>query len=202
MAENKKKTNTKKDAHAPTLYDPLTGLFNRDGFLKAIEDKTKNKEIGECVMVCLNVRNFKMVNSLFGTIKGDEILQSIGVLLREREQYGLLESISLATEMMRKRLLHPAIISACRTVDELDVYLDCLDKNELNDFKIFKIEYELYPMVVKNKNNYKFENKKETNHKSKRRNIKKGTRYKEDTETIIWKKIKNNLNMKRAEGYK
>ena len=53
---------------------------------------------------------------------------------------------------MKKRFLHPAIISACRNLNELDVYIDCLDKNELDDFKIFKIKYELYPMVVKQKN--------------------------------------------------
>ena len=57
--------------------------------------------------------------------------------------------------MMRKKFLHPAIISACRTLNELDVYLDCLDKNELEDFKIFNVKYELYPMVVKSYNNGK-----------------------------------------------
>ena len=72
-------------------------------------------------------------------------------LAREREKYGLLDSIVLSTEMMAKRMLHPAIISACRTLNELDVYLDCLDKNETDQFKIFKIKYELYPMVTKQK---------------------------------------------------
>lgn len=75
-------------------------------------------------------------------------------LAREREQFSFTDSITLATEMMRKRYLHPAIISACRTLDELDVYLDCLDKNELDDFKIFKVKFELHPIVVKNKNKY------------------------------------------------
>ena len=49
-------------------------------------------------------------------------------LAREREDYGLTDSISLAMEMMKKRYLHPAIISACRSLNELDVYLDCLEK--------------------------------------------------------------------------
>ena len=72
-------------------------------------------------------------------------------ITREKEKYGLIDSIAIATEMMKKRFLHPAIISACRNLNELDVYLDCLDKNELDDFKIFKIKYELYPMLVKTK---------------------------------------------------
>lgn len=70
-------------------------------------------------------------------------------LARDRENYSFMDAITIATEMMKKRFLHPAIISACRTLNELDVYLDCLDKNELEDFKIFKVKYELYPMVVK-----------------------------------------------------
>lgn len=72
-------------------------------------------------------------------------------LAREREKCSLIDSISLAMEMMRKRFLHPAIISACRTLEDLNVYLDCLDKNEIDDFKIFKIRYEVHPMNVKNK---------------------------------------------------
>lgn len=88
-------------------------------------------------------------------------------LARERENYSFGDAVLLATEMMKKRFLHPAIISACRTLNELDVYLDCLDKNELEDFKIFKIQYELYPMVVKH-------NK-----------IKKGRRYKDSLEYMI-----------------
>lgn len=72
-------------------------------------------------------------------------------LAREREHFSLTDSIALATEMMLKRYLHPAVISACRTLEELDVYLDCLDKNELDDFKIFKIKYELHPMVIHSK---------------------------------------------------
>lgn len=70
-------------------------------------------------------------------------------LVVEREKYSFLDAISLALEMMRNRYLHPAIITACRKLDELDVYLDCLDKNELDDFKIFKIEYDLYPIEIK-----------------------------------------------------
>lgn len=70
-------------------------------------------------------------------------------LLTERQNCKLADAITLALEMTGKRYLHPAIISACRNLDELDVYLDCLEKNELDDFKIFKIKYELHPILVK-----------------------------------------------------
>lgn len=70
-------------------------------------------------------------------------------LVKDRDGYSLEDAIMLAIEMMGKRYLHPAIIAACRTLDELDVYLDCLDKGEVEDFKIFNIKYELYPLVIK-----------------------------------------------------
>jgi len=70
-------------------------------------------------------------------------------LIIEREGYSVLDGMTLAMEMMGKRYLHPAIIAACRTLDELDVYLDCLDKGETEDFRIFKIQYDLYPLVIK-----------------------------------------------------
>jgi hypothetical protein len=45
--------------------------------------------------------------------------------------------------------LHPAIITACKSIDELDIYLSCLEDNQLDDFKIFDIKYEILPKVVK-----------------------------------------------------
>ena len=71
------------------------------------------------------------------------------ILLTQRESYSGLESLELTLEMFRKRYLHPAIIAACRNLNELNVYLDCLDKNEIDDFQIFKIKYEIYPIQVK-----------------------------------------------------
>ena len=70
-------------------------------------------------------------------------------LYKDREGKSVIESIKFAFKQMKNSSLQPAIIAACRTLDELDVYIDCLDKNELEDFKIFKIKYELYPMVVR-----------------------------------------------------
>ena len=80
-------------------------------------------------------------------------------LLTERDEFSKLDGYNLGLEMFSKRYLHPAIISACKNLDELNVYLDCLDKNELDDFKIFEIKYELFPMIIdENKGIYKVKN--------------------------------------------
>lgn len=72
-------------------------------------------------------------------------------LIRIREKGSVFDALGLATELFFVRLLHPAIITACKSLDWLDIYLDCLDKNELEDFPFFRIEYELKPKKSKRK---------------------------------------------------
>lgn len=72
-------------------------------------------------------------------------------LITKREHMSKMDGINLGSEMFLKAYLHPAIITACKNLNELNVYLDCLDKNELDDFKVFEIKYELHPMIIQNK---------------------------------------------------
>ena len=67
-------------------------------------------------------------------------------LMRTKEKASFIKALELALELTFKYNLHPAIISACKTLDELDIYLDCLEENELNKFTIFEIKYEVLPM--------------------------------------------------------
>lgn len=66
-------------------------------------------------------------------------------LMRKVEQASVMDSLDLALELMFNSLLNPAIITACKNLDELDIYLDCLSSNELDKFKIFEIKYEITP---------------------------------------------------------
>ena len=66
-------------------------------------------------------------------------------LMRKKENASITDSLDLALELSFNNLLNPAIITACKNLDELDIYLDCLSSNELDKFNIFKIKYEIYP---------------------------------------------------------
>ena len=66
-------------------------------------------------------------------------------LMREKENSSIPKALDLALELIFKDNLNPIIIAACRNIDELDIYLDCLDKNETNEFKCFEIKFEMYP---------------------------------------------------------
>ncbi len=70
-------------------------------------------------------------------------------LVRERDKGTLLQAVDLATELFFNYNLHPAIITACKNSNELDVYLSCLEYNELEDFSSFKIVFQGLPAISK-----------------------------------------------------
>ena len=70
-------------------------------------------------------------------------------LMRRREHSSKLKAFSLASELFLNYNLHPAIISACKNIDQLDIYLACLEDDTLEDFKFFDIKYEVTPKITK-----------------------------------------------------
>lgn len=67
-------------------------------------------------------------------------------LARKREGLNVSESIKYAINLMFERRLHPAVITACNTIDQLDIYLACLDENVPELFDFFEIKFE-YPPI-------------------------------------------------------
>ena len=53
-----------------------------------------------------------------------------------------------AIGQMFNNRVHPAIIRACRTMDEYYYYLRCLDNDNLEDFRVFDIKFEVPPTQV------------------------------------------------------
>lgn len=70
-------------------------------------------------------------------------------LVKEKEHKSKFKAFSLASELFGNYNLHPAIITACKSLDELDIYLACLDDNSLSDFPFFDIKYEIAPKIQK-----------------------------------------------------
>ena len=70
-------------------------------------------------------------------------------LMYHREGKSKRSAIMLGIELMFETNLHPAIISACKNLEELDIYLDCLDDNDLEKFSCFKIIYKSLPTLRK-----------------------------------------------------
>lgn len=75
-------------------------------------------------------------------------------LVIEKEHKSKFKALSLASELFSTLNLHPAIITACKSLDELDIYLACLEDNSLNEFPFFEIKYEIAPKVQKQENSF------------------------------------------------
>ena len=80
-------------------------------------------------------------------------------LIREREKGSIQQALNLAFELLFNYNLDPAIISACKNQDELDIYLDCLEDNEIDDFYCFDIVYEVMPLIISKKQKEKKKDK-------------------------------------------
>lgn len=70
-------------------------------------------------------------------------------LARNKEKKSFKFAFDLGLEVLFDYNLHPAIIAACRTLDELDIYLDCLDSGETDKFECFNIKFEIPPVLIK-----------------------------------------------------
>lgn len=70
-------------------------------------------------------------------------------LIRHKEKGSIRDALELGFELLSNSKLHPAVIAACKDLNELDVYLSCLEYNELKDFPFFKIIFNVAPVVSK-----------------------------------------------------
>lgn len=66
-------------------------------------------------------------------------------LILNKEKKSIFNALDLAFELMFNYKLNPIIIAACRNLNDLDIYLDCLAENQLFDFKCFEIKFEVCP---------------------------------------------------------
>lgn len=67
-------------------------------------------------------------------------------LIRDREAKSVFDALKYALNIMFKYDLNPAIISACKTEEALNLYIKCLENKDLSKFNLFKIEFRLNPL--------------------------------------------------------
>lgn len=82
-------------------------------------------------------------------------------LMRIKERASVIKAFELGMELFFNYNLHPAIISACKSLDELDIYLDYLEDNETHKFDCFKIIFDMAPIEVKSNKLFGRKNKKD-----------------------------------------
>ena len=87
-------------------HDELTGLYNREGFCAAAEDKLRSSK-KTYLLLYSNIRDFKLFNQLFGLEKGNDILINIGEIMvqhaREEDVYGRINGDHFAMFVPKER---------------------------------------------------------------------------------------------------
>ena len=66
-------------------------------------------------------------------------------LIRDRESKSIIDAFKYALEFMFRYELNPVIIAACKTQEQLENYMSCLEKNKLYEFNDFEIKFEINP---------------------------------------------------------
>lgn len=69
-------------------------------------------------------------------------------LMRDREAKSIFESFKYAVDIMFHYDLNPTIIAACKTQEQLQNYLKCLENNNLSNFNDFEIRFEVNPLSI------------------------------------------------------
>lgn len=72
-----------RDEQYRATHDRLTGLYNREGFFEEAEKFIKEHADESMYMLTSNIKDFKLVNELFGNDKGDEVLENEAKLLKD-----------------------------------------------------------------------------------------------------------------------
>lgn len=67
-------------------------------------------------------------------------------LMRDIEMKSIIESFKRAVEIMFNSSINPAIIAACKSEEQVNNYIRCLERNDLNSFKDFKIVFDVAPI--------------------------------------------------------
>ncbi len=65
-------------------YDTITGLYNRNYFVRMLSEWLRKAEEEQAVVsvLCIDIDEFKKVNDGLGMIAGDELIQSFGLFLK------------------------------------------------------------------------------------------------------------------------
>jgi hypothetical protein len=59
-------------------------------------------------------------------------------LIRDREAKSVFDALKYALSVMFEYDLNPAIISACKTEEALNLYIECLENKDLSKFNLLK----------------------------------------------------------------
>jgi diguanylate cyclase (GGDEF)-like protein len=154
-------------------YDGLTSLLNHAAIMEIIQTEIDNsKNTGECLsLLMMDIDNFKQVNDTYGHLVGDDVLFSLGKILKSNLRGGDIagrycgeEFAVLATNTAQNQAFHMAENLRKRiekydfpVVKHVTVSIGCTTYLPPEDIKEFiqRADFALYDAKHSNKNNVK-----------------------------------------------
>lgn len=122
-------------------HDQLTGLLNRSGFFKETEKALASGVFKAPIIICTNIKDFRLINDIYGESYGDEILRSESQLIQRighrKNINGRLTDDKFAV-VMEKADFQP------ETVEEAFNELSALTENGTFHMSISAGIYEIY----------------------------------------------------------
>lgn len=105
-------------------HDPLTGVYNKEAFYMEAARLIQDNPEEEYLMICSDIHKFKLVNDIFGTETGNQMLQTIAMILNERcdeqDVYGRLGNDRFALVMPKRRYDEKVFLNAPSDVAHLN----------------------------------------------------------------------------------
>lgn len=103
-------------------HDRLTGIYNKEHFYDVVTNAVREAEPGTYCMVCSDIKNFKLVNDIFGINVGDEVLLNIADALKRLAKpgsiYGRISGDRFAICMPKERFNPDVFAKEIRRIGE------------------------------------------------------------------------------------
>lgn len=104
-------------------HDMLTGVYNKEYFYETARNMILSNPDTPYYIICSDVKNFKLVNDIFGVEAGDNLLKKIAVLIEnitpENCVYGRLSSDRFAACISKELFSEESILKHTRKIDSL-----------------------------------------------------------------------------------
>ena len=126
-------------------HDTLTGLYNKSHFAVKSAEILKSHPDEEWLLLSSNIKDFKLINDLFGMEKGNEVLKMEAGLLKERCRdgivYGRIGGDKFAICMPKARLREEYFTDAIQTMGQvfnndlyhLHIYIGVYEITDINE---------------------------------------------------------------------
>lgn len=132
-------------------HDSLTGLYNKQYFYEKTEQYINYHHNKEFLMICTDIREFKMINDFFGTKTGDQVLVNFAKMLSDQltdaSIYGRIEN-DIFGILMAKDKYNEDVFSARAQ----EAFESCIDRDisfpTINYIGVYEITDRTIPASV------------------------------------------------------